>query len=253
MKQPQYQKDLSLSSPILLDPQYKQPKVAKMLSILADTGVVSDIPKMLAVDIGCSRGFFTTGLAPYFAHVMGIDIDTHALKIARKENTHPHIHYVAGDSSNLPLEDNSVDLVVCNHVYEHVPNAEKLFAEIYRVLSADGVCYLGAASRLTVIEPHYHLPFLSWLPKSCAHLYMKSVGKGDAYYENLRTYWGIRRLISNFDVLDYTLKVVAQPDRFNARDLLPKGGLLEKIPRFVWKLFYSFLPSYILILKKPRP
>jgi SAM-dependent methyltransferase len=250
VKKSQYQKELSLASPILLDSRYKQPKVAKMISILSDTGAVSDTQKMLAIDIGCSRGFFTSGLAPYFYHVMGVDIDTHALKIARSENTYSNIHYIIGDSMNLPLEDNSVDLIVCNHVYEHVPNAEKLFAEIHRVLSVDGVCYLGAASRLTVVEPHYHLPFLSWFPKSLAHIYMRIAGKGDSYYENLRTYWGIRRLISGFDVLDYTLRVIAQPDRFNARDLLPQGGLLEKIPCFVWKLFYSFLPSYILILKK---
>jgi SAM-dependent methyltransferase len=250
MKQLEYQKDLSVHSPILLDAAYKRAKVDKMLSILVDCGAISQTHKKLALDIGCSRGFFAAALAPYFEGVIGIDIDMHALRLAKIETPSDSVHYLLGDSLRIPLPDRSVDLIICNHVYEHVPDAERLFTEIYRVLKNTGVCYLGAASRLTFVEPHYHLPFLSWLPKPLAHLYMRFAGKGSHYYENLRTIWGIRRLISRFDVLDYTLKVVENPDRFHARDLFPRGGVLEKIPMWAWRFSYVLLPSYLFILKR---
>lgn len=251
MPESEYQHNLSLQSPILLDRTYKQPKVDKMLAILSDANALNK--DGVAVDIGCSRGFFSLALAPYFTRVVGLDIDSHALAMARAENTNDNVSFMEGDSMNLPFPDNSIDLIICNHVYEHVPNPTQLFSEIQRVLKNTGCCYLGAASRLTLIEPHYHLAFLSWLPKPLAHLYMRLTGKGDHYYEKLHTYWGIRQLISEFNVTDYTLKVVADPDKYHARDLLTENSLVTKIPMVLWRTFYALLPSYILILRKTEP
>ena len=250
MNNPEYQNDLSLKSPILLDYEYKRHKVDKMLAILRESGGIGDDRKRLALDVGCSGGFFTSAIAPYFEDVLGLDIDLHALKIANQQRQRDNLHYVDGDSMRLPLKDGSVDLVICNHVYEHVPDPVRLFQEIRRVLADEGVCYLGAASRWIPMEPHYHLLFLSWLPKFLAHRYMKLFGKGDYYYENLRTYGGIRKLIRDFRVEDYTLRVLEDPDRFHARDMIPRGGKLERVPMWFWKLFYRLLPTYVLILRR---
>lgn len=243
-----YQRDLSLQSPILLDVDYKRPKVAKMLAILEHAGVLGG---RLAVDVGCSRGLFCAPLAAHFGQVLGVDIDTHALAVAAGGELPANVTLLHGDSLGLPLADASVDLVVCNHVYEHVPSAERLFAEIRRVLRPDGACYLGAASRLVWTEPHYHLPGLSWLPRPLAHRYMRVTGRGSHYYERLRTWWGIRRLLEGFEVHDYTLEVLADPDRFHADDLLPPGSPLRAIPAALWRLAYPLLPGYLLILR-PR-
>ena len=250
MNKPEYQKNLSLKSPILLDYEYKAPKVGKMLAILKEVGGISEKKKKLAVDIGCSGGFFTTAITPYFRNVIGMDIDLHALRLANNGRKDSNLYYLGADSMVLPFADESVDLVICNHVYEHVPDPQSMFNEIRRVLVEDGICYLGAASRWIPIEPHYHLPFLSWLPKGIAHCYMRLFGKGEYYYENLRTYQGIRKLTMNFRVDDFTLTVIENPDFFHARDLIPKDGKLEKIPMWVWKFFYRLLPTYILILRK---
>ena len=250
MTQAEYQKDLSLKSPILLDYGYKRPKVEKMLAILRRAGIIAEQPRALAVDIGCSGGFFTSVLAPHFERVIGLDIDQYALRKAESEKQHENLSYLAGDSLHLPFPDNSIDLIICNHVYEHVPDPVKMFADIHRVLKDDGVCYFGAASRLILMEPHYHLPFLSWLPKAVAHRYMRLFGKGDFYYENLRTYTGIRKLIRNFDVEDYTLQVLKDPDTYHARDMLPEQGILARIPQFIWQALYQVLPTYILILRR---
>jgi ubiquinone/menaquinone biosynthesis C-methylase UbiE len=246
-----YQENLSLDSPILLDITHKQPKVDKVLAILRDNGALEN-PQGIAIDIGCSIGFFASALTPFFSTVFGLDIDVNALGEAQKlpENAIDNLEFLTADSLNLPFEDNSVDLILCNHTYEHVPDADILFSEIQRVLKPGGRCYLGAASRLILVEPHYHLLFLSWLPKPLAHKYMQVMGKGDEYYEMLRTYWGIKRMIKAFDVTDYTLQVLKNPATFGARDMIPEGSWIEKTPTFLWRMIYPLLPTYIFILKK---
>jgi ubiquinone/menaquinone biosynthesis C-methylase UbiE len=224
-----------------------------MLAILRHSGCIPPEQTGTVVDVGCSRGFFIEPLTAYFSRVVGLDIDSNALRIARQENPNSEVAYLRADSLRLPLADGSVDLVLCNHVYEHVPDASALFAEILRVLKDNGACYLGAASRLIVMEPHYHLPFLSWLPKRLAHWYMRLSGRGSHYYENLRTYWGIKDLIREFDILDYTLSVLSRPDEFSARDVVPKGRLLDRVPLWIWRRLYAFLPTYLLILRKKVP
>ena len=250
MKNNKYQEEFSVQSSISLDKAYKQAKVDKMLSILRSCNGIGASNSGTAIDVGCSAGFFISALSPYFDNIIGLDIDKNALAFASAHFDKEDVIFINGDSMSLPLPDDSVDLIICNHVYEHVPDPAVLFSEIHRVLNKEGVCFLGAGSRFIVMEPHYHLPFLSWLPKPFANIYYRLMGKGDFYYENLRTYWGIKSLIKQFEVLDYTLEVVKYPDKYSARDIIPEGGLYDSMPIIFWKLFYYFLPTYLFILKK---
>ena len=45
---------------------------------------------------------------------------------------------VKADICNLPFEDNSYDIILCNHVLEHIPDDTKAMQELYRVLKPDG-------------------------------------------------------------------------------------------------------------------
>ena len=108
----------------------------------------------------------------------------------------------------------------------------------------EGAIYLGLGNRLGVMEPHYRLPFLSWLPRGVAHRYVRAMGRADHYHEAFRTRRGLEALCAGLHVWDYTWSVVAEPDRFAAGDTVPRwfsvvpdvalraGGLL--IPTFLW-------------------
>ncbi len=45
---------------------------------------------------------------------------------------------VKADICDLPFEDNSFDIVFCNHVLEHIPNDTKAMQELYRVMKKGG-------------------------------------------------------------------------------------------------------------------
>lgn len=45
---------------------------------------------------------------------------------------------VKADICDLPFEDNSFDIVFCNHVLEHIPDDAKAMSELYRVMKPGG-------------------------------------------------------------------------------------------------------------------
>ncbi len=45
---------------------------------------------------------------------------------------------VKADICNLPFEDNSYDIILCNHVLEHIPDDTKAMQELYRVMKPGG-------------------------------------------------------------------------------------------------------------------
>ena len=55
---------------------------------------------------------------------------------------HSPLADVKADICALPFEDNSYDLILCNHVLEHIPNDLKAMKELYRVLKPRGTAIL---------------------------------------------------------------------------------------------------------------
>ena len=49
---------------------------------------------------------------------------------------------VKADICNLPFQDNEYDIILCNHVLEHIPDDTKAMQELYRVLKTSGMAIL---------------------------------------------------------------------------------------------------------------
>lgn len=49
---------------------------------------------------------------------------------------------VKADICNLPFPDNAYDVILCNHVLEHIPNDTKAMQELFRVLKPGGMAIL---------------------------------------------------------------------------------------------------------------
>jgi ubiquinone/menaquinone biosynthesis C-methylase UbiE len=181
---------------------------------------------------------------------IGIEIDQEAIQYAQHYSSSTHVQFLTADSMALPFHDNSVDVIVCNHIYEHVPDADQMMGEIYRVLKEEGFCYFSAGNKHMIIEGHYGLPFLSWIPKPLAHFYLRMTGKGNYYYEEHRSLRGLTRLVKAFRIHDYTLAIVHHPDKFFATDIFNTQTLLYKWIRSIAPYLYRWIPTYIWILTK---
>ncbi len=235
----------------ILDEKSRSIKTNKILSVIKDYCIKNnkDFKIFTCLDIGCSAGLITNYISKNFKKTIGIDTDESAIKSA-KNLSNKNLTFVKASALKIPFKDNSFDLVICNHIYEHVPNAQKMFNEIYRVLKQDGICYLSAGNKYNIIEGHYKLPFLSWLPQSLANLYLIITGRGKIYEEKHFSYFKVKRMLRKFEINDYTLKIIKNPEKYSLTDISKKGSFILKLPLFIFKILYLFIPTYIFILKK---
>jgi 2-polyprenyl-3-methyl-5-hydroxy-6-metoxy-1,4-benzoquinol methylase len=235
----------------LFDPQRQNQKAEKVKAILRDYfGGPNPLKKLSLLDIGCSAGLMTQRYSEEFGCVVGIDIDAPAIEFAQHNLATDNLSFLVRDGLNTGFEQEAFDVVTCCHIYEHVPNREKLLAEIHRVLKKGGVCYFAGHNRISLIEPHYGLPLLSLLPKPAANIYLRVFGKGDFYYERLLSSRGLRKLVSAFDRVDYTVKSVEDPLKYCATDMLEPGSVKQMLAKMILKSAYFLCPTYIWLLLK---
>lgn len=224
------------------DAQKRSRKAAKIVSVLQHFFGRDSLSGLLALDLGCSTGFTVDVLRAAGCEAVGIDIDAPGLAHANAKFGRDS-HFICADGARLPFADKSVDIVVFNHIYEHVVDPDAIMSEIHRVLRRDGAVYLGLANKLGIVEPHYRLPFLSWVPKRLADKYVRVTRRADNYYEQLRTRRGLRRMCSAFEIWDYTYTILADPAAFCATDLIPER--LGRMPSTLWHAGAYIMPTFV--------
>lgn len=231
----------------MLDEGKRRQKARKIIAVLEHYLGREDLRGMTVVDVGSSGGFIADELARAGGRTIGVDIDAPGLAAARARFG-AEVAFVCADGEALPLRDDSVDVLVLNHIYEHVVDADAVVAELHRVLAPDGVLYLGLGNRLGVMEPHYRLPFLSYLTAGLADRYVRLSGRADHYYERFRTRRGLRRMLRAFTVWDYTLPVIREPQRFASADVVP--GAVSRVPVRALRGLLPVMPGYVWVASK---
>ncbi|CAH2306202.1 methyltransferase DDB_G0268948 isoform X1, partial [Pelobates cultripes] len=109
-------------------------------------------PFKLAVDVGCGTGNSTRKLAAHFQEVIGADSSESQLNVARSCTSEKNTTYILSSSENLPLEDNSVDVINASFAV-HWFDVEKFMQEAARVLKPGGCLALNSC--LLKNEVHY--------------------------------------------------------------------------------------------------
>ncbi|MDQ2846962.1 MAG: class I SAM-dependent methyltransferase [Actinomycetota bacterium] len=205
------------------------------------------------LDIGSSLGWTVEAAALRGARAIGVDIDVPGLAGASRGRD-PRCFFACADGEQLPFQDESVDIVVLNHIYEHVVNPEAVMREIYRVLKPSGVAYLGLGNKLGIIEPHYRLPFLSYLPDRFADRYVRAFKKADNYHERFRTLGGLKKMVADFQVLDYSFSIVAHPEVFASGDVVnkPVTAAVKTVPAPARRLARTIIPTFIWLASKRK-
>jgi SAM-dependent methyltransferase len=132
------------------------------------------------LEIGCGSG----GISHYFATHEELACRVTAVDVNDNRQVRDGYAYLHVQGVELPFAAECFDVVISNHVIEHVGEAPaqlQHLREIHRVLKHDGHAYLAVPNRWMVTEPHYRLKFLSWLPRRWRSPYLRFRGKGHFY------------------------------------------------------------------------
>ncbi|MDH3627222.1 MAG: class I SAM-dependent methyltransferase [Acidobacteriota bacterium] len=112
-------------------------------------------PAMVVLDVGCGRGAFDEDDVPLrrdlrilkgkVSRVVGIDVDPDA-------SDNPFLDdFRLIEGATWPVESDSIDLIVCDYVLEHIPDPGQLFGEVRRVLKDGGYLCIRTSNRWSYI------------------------------------------------------------------------------------------------------
>lgn len=93
------------------------------------------------LDVGCGDGYGTNKLHTLGHELIGVDISEEMITHAKKKNS--NIPFLVADVQDIPLEDKSVDAIVCINVLEWVEVPYHALKEFKRIVSKDGLLCVG--------------------------------------------------------------------------------------------------------------
>lgn len=157
---------------------------------------------------------------------------------------------LVGAGETLPFAANRFDVVTCWDVLEHVQNPTALLSEIARVLDDNGVAFMTVINRYALVDPHYHLRFVNYMPRPLGEKYieMRQRTKASALRDKQKlsemhyyTYGGFAKFAAQFG--------------FEIQDLNRTKSRFQKYPRVVGDTLYDSwrtfgMGTYRLVLKK---
>ncbi|HEX5467614.1 MAG TPA: glycosyltransferase [Gaiellaceae bacterium] len=200
------------------------------------------------LDIGTGSGVIAGSLAKRVGphgEVVAVDLVDQRLS----ENGY---RFVQVTGTALPFEDGSFDLVVSNHILDHVggrPEKEHHLAEIRRVLRPGGCCYLTVANRWVLVEPHFRLPFLSWLPEGARTPYVRLARRGRVYDCDLPTRGAVLELVreAGFEHEELELEALGSFAELEGGTL---ATVTSRVPRGLLEAALPVFPTVVLMLRK---
>lgn len=219
----------------------------RTLSYFAGSAIQRDV----WADIGCGSGGIAAALSPRVGRMIGIDPEPwQRWETWTKNNS--NLNFIVGsyDSSPPFLNDASIDVAICNQVYEHVPDPQQLIAEIYRILKPGGYCYFAGPNLLFPIEPHVFWPFIHWIPRSLAIRIMKIAKAKSIIDANSTTYWKLKKWLREFEIIDAVPEIASAPSNFGKTG--KAWGLVSVTPKWLTKSLMPLSPGFIFILRKPE-
>lgn len=228
----------------ILDCESRTKKGRKIVSALQTK---TDLTGRQVLEVGTGSGF----IARCISEAVGSGGRVTAVDIADQRQIAGGYDFQLVENTHLPFPDATFDVVVSNHVFEHVgglaQQADHL-REIRRVMREGGLVYFAVPNRWTVVEPHFRLAFLSWVPPQVRSAYLRLARRGASYDCNPPSH---RRLIRMFEEAhlgheQFTFK--AMRIMAAVEDPSPWSRRVLVAPVFLQAFLYPVIPTMVFIL-----
>jgi SAM-dependent methyltransferase len=200
------------------------------------------------VDVGCGCGEIAAHLAPRVGRITAIDPSPWQ-RWSKLKDAYPNLEFIRGDYTSDYPAPNSIDVVVCNQVYEHVPDPEALIGFIHRILKPGGYAYFSGPNLLFPIEPHVYWPFVHWLPRMFAVRLMRLFGSKavlDAYSTH---YCKLLHWLKDFQVVNAVPFILRHPLCYQRKAIIWK--VISFVPASILNKLTILSPGFVFLLHKP--
>ena len=125
------------------------------------------IEDKIVLDLGCFDGAISVGYLEKGARkVIGVDIDEAAVAKAKELRGSDTAEFYASTIDGIPLPDESVEVILCYDVFEHVERPPEMLKEIKRILKPGGRMLIGTWGWKHPFAPH----LWSTMPVPWAHV-----------------------------------------------------------------------------------
>lgn len=227
-----------------LDAESRRRKAEKIQAILEAERTLAGASLL---EIGVGSGL----IASHFRDVVGPEGDVRGVDV-RDSRLVRDFEFELVEGTRLPFADGTFDVVVSNHVVEHVGSrGDQLdhLREIARVLTPGGVAYLATPSRWTLVEPHFHLPLLSWVPRAARSPYVRLARRGTEYDCDLLSRSQLLDLASaaGLEARERTLEAMRLLGTIESRSLARR---VAAAPDAVHRALLPLVPTLVFVLRR---
>ena len=204
------------------------------------------------LDLGCGSGGIAATLAGRVRRMVGVDPEPWQRWDGFRTD-HANLEFHVGTYATLAsiLPPQSVDVVICNQVYEHVDDAAALLRAIRLVMKHEGICYFAGPNWLWPIEPHVFWPFVHWLPRTFAQRLMRSLGSSRADQLDAwpKSFWELTRLFRDAGLRH---RVAIRARVLSGARPGGRGGLItdlmQRVPERIVNALSPFAPGFVFTL-----
>lgn len=125
---------------------YKRRETATLFLLDIALGKIRGEGKRI-LDIGCGEGYITAAIKKAFPGCEIFALDQSISAIKKAVMSFKDIDFIVADAYLTPYERECFDIVVCNNLWEHVPDPLRLLVEISRITKPGGFLIISTPSR----------------------------------------------------------------------------------------------------------
>ena len=129
-----------------LDSEFHKRRIDCTLELIKDAlQAIQGMPRIL--DLGCGQGHITARIQKEYpeAEISGLDYSISAIEYA--VDHFPQIAFDVANAYKLPYASSYFDIVVCNNLWEHVPDPLSILQGISRIINPRGFLIISTPSR----------------------------------------------------------------------------------------------------------
>ncbi|NRT15130.1 ubiquinone/menaquinone biosynthesis C-methylase UbiE [Flavobacterium sp. 28A] len=105
------------------------------------------IKNKVVLDIASGEGYGSYILSKNASKVIGVDIDAEAVFDAQNKYNNANLSFTVGSADKIPVDSNTIDVVVSFETIEHHDKHEEMILEIKRVLKSDGILIMSSPDK----------------------------------------------------------------------------------------------------------